>query len=49
MHFCVVRVFVESIPHSCAFWKSEDEIGAMTGLGGEVDAHPYISFTIDIS
>ncbi|KAK9144843.1 hypothetical protein Sjap_004746 [Stephania japonica] len=32
-----------------AFWKSEDDIGAMPGLGGEVDTHPYVSFTLNIS
>ncbi|KAK9170556.1 hypothetical protein Syun_002696 [Stephania yunnanensis] len=70
MHFCAVRVFVESILRyglppsflaavlapsvksekkvrsileSFAFWKSEDDVGAIAGLGGgEVDAHPYV-------
>ncbi|KAL1541776.1 V-type proton ATPase subunit C, variant 2 [Salvia divinorum] len=30
------------------FWKTEDE-GGMVGLGaGEADAHPYVSFTINL-
>ncbi|KAK9117660.1 hypothetical protein Sjap_016607 [Stephania japonica] len=32
-----------------AFWNSEDDVATMAGLGGEVDAHPYVSFTINIS
>ncbi|XWS32590.1 hypothetical protein CRYUN_Cryun22dG0002600 [Craigia yunnanensis] len=31
-----------------AYWKTEDEGGAMAGLGGDADAHPYVSFTINI-
>ncbi|KAL6848833.1 hypothetical protein ACP4OV_021416 [Aristida adscensionis] len=79
MHFCAVRVFVESIlryglppsflsavlapttksekkvrsileelcgnVHSI-YWKSEDDVG-VAGLGGETEAHPYVSFTIN--
>ncbi|KAF5735858.1 hypothetical protein HS088_TW15G01374 [Tripterygium wilfordii] len=30
------------------YWKSEEEIGGMAGLAGEADAHPYVSFTINI-
>ncbi|AQK88863.1 V-type proton ATPase subunit C [Zea mays] len=79
MHFCAVRVFVESIlryglppsflsavlapstksekkvrsildelsgdAHSL-YWKSEDDVG-VAGLGGETEAHPYVSFTIN--
>lgn len=31
------------------FWKTDDEVGgAMAGLGGEADAHPYVSFTINL-
>ncbi|KAF7819357.1 V-type proton ATPase subunit C [Senna tora] len=76
MHFCAVRVFVESIlryglPPSFlaavlspstksekkvrsilegfAYWKTEDETGAgMAGLAGDSDAHPYVSFTINL-
>ncbi|XP_038987192.1 V-type proton ATPase subunit C-like [Phoenix dactylifera] len=29
------------------FWKSEDEVG-LAGLGGEAEAYPYVSFTINI-
>ncbi|KAG1367571.1 putative B3 domain-containing protein LFL1 [Cocos nucifera] len=29
------------------FWKSEDEVG-FAGLGGEAEAYPYVSFTINI-
>ncbi|XP_059641032.1 V-type proton ATPase subunit C-like isoform X1 [Cornus florida] len=80
MHFCAVRIFVESIlryglPPSflsvvlapstksekkvrsileglcdstnSTYWKSEDE-GGMGGLGGDVDTHPYVSFTINL-
>jgi V-type H+-transporting ATPase subunit C len=79
MHFCAVRVFVESIlryglppsflsavlapptksekkvrsileelcgnAHSI-YWKSEDDVG-VAGVGGETEAHPYVSFTIN--
>ncbi|KAL2320369.1 hypothetical protein Fmac_029338 [Flemingia macrophylla] len=33
-----------------AYWKAEDEVGAgMAGLaGGDGDAHPYVSFTINL-
>ncbi|XP_042510661.1 V-type proton ATPase subunit C-like isoform X2 [Macadamia integrifolia] len=81
MHFCVVRVFIESIlryglPPSflaavlapsaksekklrsileklcdgtnSTYWKSEDDSGGMAGLGGDVDSHPYVSFTINL-
>ncbi|KAL9251530.1 V-type proton ATPase subunit C-like protein [Drosera capensis] len=30
------------------YWKSEDDAGAMGGLAGEADAHPYVSFTINL-
>ncbi|XP_008775427.1 V-type proton ATPase subunit C-like [Phoenix dactylifera] len=30
-----------------AFWKSEDEVG-LAGIGGEAEAYPYVSFTINI-
>ncbi|KNA23913.1 hypothetical protein SOVF_019560 [Spinacia oleracea] len=29
-------------------WKSEEEVGAMAGLAGEADSHPYVSFTINL-
>ncbi|OIW03372.1 hypothetical protein TanjilG_29357 [Lupinus angustifolius] len=32
-----------------AYWKTEDEAGAgMAGLAGDADAHPYVSFTINL-
>ncbi|CAL5361776.1 unnamed protein product [Camellia sinensis] len=30
----------------CTYWKSED--GGMGGLGGDADAYPYVSFTINL-
>ncbi|KAG5254328.1 V-type proton ATPase [Salix suchowensis] len=31
------------------YWKSEDEMGGgIFGLGGDADAHPYVSFTINL-
>ena len=30
-----------------AFWKSEDEV-SLAGIGGEAEAYPYVSFTINI-
>ncbi|ONK59315.1 uncharacterized protein A4U43_C08F5180 [Asparagus officinalis] len=81
MHFCAVRVFVESIlryglPPSflsavlapptksekkvrsileqiCGnsngtYWKSEEDAN-IAGLGGETEAYPYVSFTINIT
>ncbi|KAH1204936.1 V-type proton ATPase subunit C [Glycine soja] len=33
-----------------AYWKTEDEVGAgMAGLAGDADAHPYVSFTINVA
>ncbi|KAM0033281.1 putative ATPase, V1 complex, subunit C, vacuolar ATP synthase subunit C superfamily [Helianthus debilis subsp. tardiflorus] len=29
------------------FWKTKDE-GSMAALGGEADAHQYVSFTINL-
>ncbi|XP_021765139.1 V-type proton ATPase subunit C-like [Chenopodium quinoa] len=29
-------------------WKAEEEVGAMVGLAGEADSHPYVSFTINL-
>ncbi|MBA0685725.1 hypothetical protein Goari_013374 [Gossypium aridum] len=31
------------------YWKTEDEGGAMAGLGGDADTYPYVSFTINIA
>ncbi|WOH05457.1 hypothetical protein DCAR_0624874 [Daucus carota subsp. sativus] len=80
MHFCAVRVSVESIlryglpptflsvvlspsvksekkvrsileglsdSSNSTFWKVEDE-GSMGGFGGDADAYPYVSFTINL-
>ncbi|GAV59533.1 V-ATPase_C domain-containing protein [Cephalotus follicularis] len=30
------------------YWKSEEEVGGMAGLGGDADSHPYVSFTINL-
>ncbi|CAL9153188.1 unnamed protein product [Musa hybrid cultivar] len=30
-----------------SYWKSEDEIG-LAGIGGEAEAYPYVSFTINL-
>jgi len=33
-----------------AYWKTEDEVGTgMAGLAGDSDAHPYVSFTINLA
>ncbi|KAL8123234.1 V-type proton ATPase subunit C-like [Apium graveolens] len=80
MHFCAVRVSVESIlryglpptflsvvlspsvksekkvrsilegladSSNSTFWKVDDE-GGMGGFGGDADAYPYVSFTINL-
>ncbi|KAK1358001.1 V-type proton ATPase subunit C [Heracleum sosnowskyi] len=80
MHFCAVRVSVESIlryglpptflsvvlspsvksekkvrsilegladSSNSTFWKVDDEAG-MGGFGGDADAYPYVSFTINL-
>ncbi|RDX97330.1 V-type proton ATPase subunit C, partial [Mucuna pruriens] len=31
-----------------AYWKAEDEGVAIAGLAGDADAHPYVSFTINL-
>ncbi|WVZ07128.1 hypothetical protein V8G54_020474 [Vigna mungo] len=34
----------------CAYWKIEDDVGTgMVGLAGDSDAHPYVSFTINLA
>ncbi|KAK4751529.1 hypothetical protein SAY87_005011 [Trapa incisa] len=30
------------------YWKAEDDVGSMAGLGGDADSHPYVSFTINL-
>ncbi|KAI3954253.1 hypothetical protein MKW98_018077 [Papaver atlanticum] len=44
-----VRSILEGLCDSrnSGYWKSEDESGAMAGLGGDADTHPYVSFTIN--
>ncbi|KAJ0052535.1 hypothetical protein Pint_02535 [Pistacia integerrima] len=42
----ILEEFCDST-HS-TFWKSEEEVGPMAGLGGDADAHPYVSFTINL-
>ncbi|XP_009618992.1 V-type proton ATPase subunit C [Nicotiana tomentosiformis] len=45
-----VRSILESLCDSSNsnFWKSEDE-GGMAGFGGDAEAHPYVSFTINLA
>ncbi|XP_020599282.1 V-type proton ATPase subunit C [Phalaenopsis equestris] len=31
------------------YWKSEDDAGAVAGVGVETDSHPYASFTVNVS
>ncbi|CAI0555719.1 unnamed protein product [Linum tenue] len=44
-----IRSILEGLSDAAnsTFWKSEDEAG-MAGLGGDVDGHPYVSFTINL-
>ncbi|XWS30561.1 hypothetical protein CRYUN_Cryun24cG0129300 [Craigia yunnanensis] len=46
-----VRSVLEGLCGSAnsTYWKPEDEGGAMSGLGGDADDHPYVSFTINIA
>ncbi|KHM99227.1 V-type proton ATPase subunit C [Glycine soja] len=47
-----VRSILEGLTDSTnsAYWKTEDEVGAgMAGLAGDADAHPYVSFTINVA
>ncbi|KAK6920457.1 ATPase, V1 complex, subunit C [Dillenia turbinata] len=30
------------------YWKTDDEVGGMGGLGGDADAYPYVCFTINL-
>ncbi|KAI3442416.1 uncharacterized protein J3R85_001166 [Psidium guajava] len=32
-----------------AYWKSEEDVGGMAGLGGDADTHPYVSFTVNLA
>ncbi|CAN6907881.1 unnamed protein product [Brassica oleracea] len=31
------------------YWKSEEDAGAMAGLAGDSETHPYVSFTINLA
>uniref|UniRef100_A0A251U0Q4 V-type proton ATPase subunit C n=1 Tax=Helianthus annuus TaxID=4232 RepID=A0A251U0Q4_HELAN len=44
-----VRTILEGLcgNSNSTFWKTEDE-GSMASLGGKADAHPYVSFTINL-
>ncbi|KAK3001635.1 hypothetical protein RJ639_021264 [Escallonia herrerae] len=44
-----VRSILEGMCDSSnsTFWKTDDE-GGMGGFGGDADAHPYVSFTINL-
>uniref|UniRef100_A0A5B6ZYY5 V-type proton ATPase subunit C n=1 Tax=Davidia involucrata TaxID=16924 RepID=A0A5B6ZYY5_DAVIN len=44
-----VRSILEELCDSTnsTYWKSEDD-GGMGGFGGDVDAHPYVCFTINL-
>ncbi|KAB2055936.1 hypothetical protein E1A91_A11G072200v1 [Gossypium mustelinum] len=46
-----VRSILEELCDSTnsTYWKTEDEGGAMAGLGGDADTYPYVSFTINIA
>ncbi|KAM7278419.1 hypothetical protein ACFE04_005553 [Oxalis oulophora] len=46
-----VRCILEELCDSAnsTYWKTEDEVGCMPGLGGDTDAHPYVSFTTNLS
>lgn len=36
-------------PCGSSFWKNEDETGGgLAGLGGDTEAHPYVSFTVNL-
>ncbi|KAM2537207.1 hypothetical protein TB2_022802 [Malus domestica] len=40
---------VRSILEGFTFWKIDDEVGGgVPGLSGDADAHPYVSFTINL-
>lgn len=44
-----VRSILETLCNSSnsTYWKTDDE-GGLAGLGGDADAHPYVSFTINL-
>ncbi|KAH9607482.1 hypothetical protein KSS87_019379 [Heliosperma pusillum] len=45
-----VRSILERLcgPANSIHWKAEDEVGVMSGLAGEADTYPYVSFTINL-
>ncbi|XP_019429674.1 PREDICTED: V-type proton ATPase subunit C-like isoform X2 [Lupinus angustifolius] len=46
-----VRSILEGLSDSTnsAYWKTEDEVGGgVAGLAGDADAHPYVSFTVNL-
>ncbi|KAK3183880.1 hypothetical protein Dsin_031166 [Dipteronia sinensis] len=45
-----VRSILEQLcgSRNSAYWKSEDEVGGMAALGGDIDGYPYVSFTINL-
>ncbi|MBA0814555.1 hypothetical protein Gohar_020381 [Gossypium harknessii] len=45
----ILEGLCDSANRQVTYWKTEDEGGAMAGLGGDTDAHPYVSFTINIA
>uniref|UniRef100_A0A2N9EGS8 V-type proton ATPase subunit C n=1 Tax=Fagus sylvatica TaxID=28930 RepID=A0A2N9EGS8_FAGSY len=50
---CVLAPSVKSEKKVCSilegtYWKTEDEVGGVAGLAGDADAHPYVSFTINL-
>lgn len=46
-----VRSILEGLCDSrnSTFWKSEEETGALAGLGGDAETHPYVSFTVNLA
>ena len=46
-HVLILLLFLSYFPCS-AYWKTEDEGVGMAGLAGDADAHPYVSFTINL-
>ncbi|KAL0703950.1 hypothetical protein Bca4012_070375 [Brassica carinata] len=46
-----VRSILERLCDSTnsGYWKSEEDAGAMAGLAGDSETHPYVSFTINLA
>ncbi|KAF3588743.1 hypothetical protein F2Q69_00026482 [Brassica cretica] len=49
MHFCAVRIFAESIMRYGLPPAFLEDAGAMAGLAGDSETHPYVSFTINLA